>query len=85
MVLPNIESMASDDQERYLKMAMKLDSNDPDILEMNEDFKLIENVCQNIEHFDRERSNLRFLYKVWGVFKSKTSTCSPSRDGLWIY
>lgn len=85
-MLGDFKSSTSEDQERYMKMAMKLDSSDPEILERN---KNRANVTDT-NRFYLKRSNTSLsafciLQKLWDAIESKTKLFGRSRYRLWIY
>ena len=70
-----------DDQERYLKMSMKIDSSDPDVLQRNQYY----NDLLMLRISKCFSKSLDILFKLCTTLISKANKCGQDKKRLWIH
>ena len=69
-----------DDQERYLKMAIKINPNDPTVLERNSNNNDMISSISSLCTLFRNGLHLAFVLKSWTLLATKAKQCSvPGR------
>ena len=74
-------STSFDDQERYLKMSMKIDSSDPGVLQRNQYY----NDLLMLRISKCFSKSLDIIFKLCTTLISKANKCGQDKKRLWIH